>query len=92
MLYTEDIDNEMIEDVATMKVTIYSKNNCMQCKMTKRFLTEHNVDFEERNINQNPEYIAYLKQQGFQAVPVVEVTGHPAFYGFRPDQLQQIAG
>ncbi|HIW72374.1 MAG TPA: glutaredoxin-like protein NrdH [Candidatus Levilactobacillus faecigallinarum] len=75
-----------------MKVTIYSKNNCMQCKMTKRFLTEHNVDFEERNINQNPEYVTYLKEQGFQSLPVVEAAGHKAFFGFRPDQLQQIAG
>ncbi|SMS13675.1 redoxin NrdH [Levilactobacillus zymae] len=75
-----------------MKVTIYSKNNCMQCKMTKRFLTEHNVAFEERNISQNPEYVTYLKAQGFQSLPVVEATGHKAFLGFRPDQLQQIAG
>ncbi|MGZ7140828.1 glutaredoxin domain-containing protein, partial [Streptococcus pyogenes] len=22
-------------------VTIYSKNNCVQCKMTKRFLEQH---------------------------------------------------
>ena len=76
----------------TMKVTVYSKNNCMHCKMTKRFLSEHNVEFEERNINQHPEYVSYLKDKGFQAVPVVEAPGVPAFYGFRPDQLTQIAG
>jgi len=91
-VYTEHIDNEFYEEVARMKVTIYSKNNCMQCKMTKRFLSEHNVEFEERNINQNPEYVTYLKEKGFQAVPVIEAPGHPAFYGFRPDQLTQIAG
>ncbi|MCT6839850.1 MAG: NrdH-redoxin, partial [Apilactobacillus kunkeei] len=27
------------------QVTVYSKNNCMQCKMTKRFLSEHDIDF-----------------------------------------------
>ena len=75
-----------------MKVTVYSKNNCMQCKMTKRFLSEHNVEFEEHNISQNPEYVSYLKDHGFQAVPVVEAPGVPAFYGFRPDQLTKIAG
>ena len=33
------------------KVVVYTKNNCMQCKMTKRFLSENGVEFEERNID-----------------------------------------
>ncbi|MSE22401.1 NrdH-redoxin, partial [Lactobacillus parabuchneri] len=49
------------------KITLYSKNNCMQCKMTKRYLSEHNVEFEEHNINEQPQYIDYLKQRGFMA-------------------------
>ncbi|GAF36554.1 glutaredoxin-like protein NrdH [Lentilactobacillus farraginis] len=74
------------------KITVYSKNNCMQCKMTKRYLTEHNVKFEEHNINEQPEYVDYLKNKGFYAVPVVDVDGQQAFSGFRPDELQKIAG
>ncbi|MCY9807156.1 glutaredoxin-like protein NrdH [Lentilactobacillus senioris] len=74
------------------KVTIYSKNNCMQCKMTKRYLTEHDVVFEEHNINEQPEYINYLKSNGFQSLPVIEIEGQPAFSGFRPQQLQAVAG
>ncbi len=74
------------------KITLYSKNNCMQCKMTKRYLSEHNVQFKEHNINEQPQYIDYLKQRGFMAVPVVDVDGKQAFSGFRPDQLQSIAG
>lgn len=64
----------------------------MQCKMTKRYLTEHDVAFVEHNINENPEYINYLKAQGFQAVPVIEIEGQAAFSGFRPEQLQAVAG
>lgn len=30
--------------------------------MTKRYLTEHNVDFEEHNINEQPQYVDYLKK------------------------------
>ena len=66
----------------TMKVTIYSKNNCMQCKMTKRFLSEHNVEFEERNINQHPEYVSYLKDKGFQAVQWSKHLVYQLFMGF----------
>ncbi|WP_416588714.1 redoxin NrdH [Lactiplantibacillus plantarum] len=73
------------------KVTIFTKNNCMQCKMTKKFLTAHNIAFEEKNINTNPEYVDYLKNQGFHAVPVVEINGEDSIAGFRPDALKQLA-
>ncbi|MFV0560109.1 MAG: glutaredoxin-like protein NrdH [Enterococcus sp.] len=73
-----------------MNVKIFSKNNCMQCKMVKRFLSENNVSFEEINIDEQPEAITWLKEQGFQSVPVItsELT---TVVGFRPDQLRQLA-
>ncbi|USS84927.1 glutaredoxin-like protein NrdH [Fructilactobacillus ixorae] len=72
------------------QITVYTKDNCIQCKMTKRFLTEHNVDFTEQNTSENPDLIPYLKAQGFQAVPVVESEIIDSFGGFRPDQLQKL--
>ena len=30
-------------------ITLYTKNNCPQCKMTKRFLTQKDVTFEEES-------------------------------------------
>ncbi|ABF38174.1 Glutaredoxin [Streptococcus pyogenes MGAS10750] len=27
-------------------ITVYSKNNCMQCKMTKKFLEQHGANFQ----------------------------------------------
>ena len=73
------------------KVIVYTKNNCIQCKMTKRFLSENNVEFEERNINEHPEYLAYLKEQGFKAVPVVKIAEDETVAGFRPDLLKKLA-
>ena len=55
-----------------MRLTVFTKNNCIQCKMTKRFLKQHHIDFEEKNISTEPKYIDYLRSQGFQTVPVVE--------------------
>lgn len=63
----------------------------MQCKMTKRFLSEHEIPFVEHNINTNPEYIDTLKEQGFQSVPVVKFAEDKAVSGFRPDVLKQLA-
>ena len=43
------------------KITLFSKNNCMQCKMTKKFLEKEGADFEEINIDEQPEKIDYVK-------------------------------
>jgi len=42
--------------------------------MAKRFLSENNIAFEEINIDAQPDAIDWLKEQGFQSVPV---TIHP---------------
>lgn len=73
------------------KLTVFTKDNCIQCKMTKRFLEARGIDFEEKNISANPEYVDYLKAKGFAAVPVVEGQNIEAIAGFRPDALQQLA-
>lgn len=72
-------------------ITLYSKNNCPQCKMTKRFLSEKNVSYIERNIDNEPEYIDLLKAQGFQSVPVITTAEEMTIVGFRPDQLKELA-
>jgi glutaredoxin-like protein NrdH len=60
--------------------------------MTKRYLKEHNVSFEERNINQDPQYLDALKQQGFKSVPVVMNSVSDPIVGFRPDSLKALVG
>ena len=65
-------------------VTVFSKNNCVQCKMTKMFLKQHNID-------EQPEFIERLKADGFRATPVVKLPNGDAFSGFRPDMLKQLA-
>ncbi|MGC3593162.1 glutaredoxin-like protein NrdH, partial [Enterococcus faecalis] len=54
-----------------MNVKIFSKHNCIQCKMAKRFLSENNIAFEVINIDAQPDGIDWLKEQGFQSVPVI---------------------
>ena len=73
-------------------ITIYTKNDCVQCKMTKRFLKEHNINFEEKNINSDPDAISYLKSLGYKSVPVVFPKDQNPIVGFRPDQLRGLVG
>lgn len=71
------------------KITVYSKNNCMQCNMTKKFLEKAGADFEEINIDEQPEKIDYVKSLGFTAAPVIEA-GDLVFSGFQPAKLKEI--
>ena len=75
------------------KVIVYSKDNCVQCKMTKRELNRHGIKFKEINLDHvdNADDIrAKLRDQGFQATPVVE-TENETWTGFRPDKIKQIS-
>ena len=71
-------------------VTVFSKNNCIQCKMTKKFLKAHNINFVEHNIDEQPEFINSLKSDGFMATPVVKLPNGNAFSGFCPDELNKL--
>lgn len=73
-----------------MNIKIFSKNNCIQCKMVKRFLIDNKIDFEEVNIDEHPEAIDWLKKKGFQSVPVI-TSDVETVIGFRPDQLRRLA-
>lgn len=70
-------------------ITVYSKHNCMQCKMTKKFLEQHGAAFQEINIDELPEKVDYVKSLGFTAAPVIE-TDQVVFSGFQPAKLKDI--
>ena len=53
-------------------VTIYSKNNCVQCKMTKRFLDSNHVEYREINLDEQPQFVEHVKSLGFNAAPVIQ--------------------
>ncbi|MGO2082918.1 glutaredoxin-like protein NrdH [Vagococcus sp.] len=73
-------------------ITLYTKDNCPQCKMTKKFLADKGVNFQEINIDTEPHYIDQLKEQGFRSVPVITTADERVtIVGFRPDQLRALA-
>lgn len=46
-------------------ITVYSRPDCMPCKFTKQFLTEHNIQFNNIDVSEEPEALEILKQHGF---------------------------
>ena len=70
-------------------VTVFSKNNCMQCNMVKKWLVDKAVQFKEINIDDEPQYIDHVKEMGFMAAPII-VKDSLSFSGFRPAELAKL--
>lgn len=70
-------------------VKIYTKNNCRQCMMAKKWMEQRGVKFEVINLDESPEYVEHIQELGFKAAPIIE-KGDFVFSGFSPDKLRQL--
>lgn len=71
--------------------TLLSKNDCYQCKVTERKLTELGVEFQVFKIDEDPEAFARATELGYKSAPVVIAPDGSHWSGFRPDLLGRIA-
>ena len=75
-------------------IKVYSKHNCMKCEMTKEFLKQNKVEFEEINIEENEEALEQIKVSGLKRLPVVigmkNNSVEFAFSGFQIDLLNEL--
>lgn len=70
-------------------IKVFTKTNCIQCKMTKKLMEQLKIDFQELKIDDDTEALNYLKNKGIKSVPYVE-TKKENWFGFRPDKIKQI--
>lgn len=73
------------------KVIVYSSETCPYCVAVKKFLTEKNVEFEERNVTTSAEARNELIAKGYRGVPVV-VVGEEEIVGFDQPRLTALLG
>ena len=71
------------------KVTIFTSNTCPHCHTAKDYLIKKGVEFEERNIQNDPEARKELIQKGHMGVPVI-VVDDEEIQGFNIDRLEEI--
>ena len=72
------------------KVVLYSKYDCVQCKMTKRLLDSLGIAYQEINLDESPQFREHVANNlGFIAAPVVE-TDTGAWSGFQPGKIKAI--
>lgn len=69
-------------------IKIYTKNNCMPCKMTKQWLKNNGVDFKEVNVEEDLEAFNELVAMNLRTLPVVFHNDELISVGFQPQNLK----
>lgn len=72
-------------------VTVWTKPNCVQCRMVKRRLSEAGVPFDERDLTapENEKDLAHFRGLGYSSAPITE-HGTVAVPGFVPAEIDRI--
>ena len=70
--------------------TIYTKPNCGDCEKTTSMLDNLGVKYEKIDISVDKDALAFLKNNGFRAAPVVFNNGE-SWAGFNESKIRSIA-
>lgn len=71
-------------------ITVFTKSNCMPCKMTKQWLKNNGVDFKEVNVEEDLEAFNKLVEMNLRTLPVVFKDGALVCAGFQPHNLKKL--
>ncbi|MFK9095048.1 glutaredoxin family protein [Bacillus salipaludis] len=77
------------------KVIIYSQETCPPCHKEKIWLKENGIEFEERDIRKNDQYLQELIELGAAATPATIIKDEDSeeiILGFDQAKLAQILG
>lgn len=84
-------------------ITVYSKPRCPQCDATARLLNRMGAPYTKVDVTEDDVAYAFVKQLGYQQVPVVVVRGLHVegdgrdgniverWSGFNPDRVKRAA-
>ena len=73
------------------KVVVYTSTSCHYCHVLKDYLKEKNVEFEEKNIDKDPEARAFLMKNRIMGVPATYI-GQEQVMGFDKEKIDQLLG
>jgi putative glutaredoxin len=96
--------NEKIEESEYLnmpKITVYSANKCIKCKMTKKFLQQNNVDYLEINIDDEEfnlkeygktrdDYVKYIKDELLLSTMPIVVTENDYWGDYQLGKLKEL--
>lgn len=73
------------------KVVVYTSTSCHYCHVLKDYLNEKKVNFEEKNIDKDPEARAFLMKNRIMGVPATYI-GEEQVMGFDKERIDQLLG
>lgn len=71
-------------------IKIYTKNNCMPCKMTKNWFKNNGLRYVEHNVDDDTESFNYLMANNLRTLPVVFNDDELLAMGFQPHKLKHL--
>lgn len=72
------------------KLAVYTSSTCPYCVLLKQFLDSKGIEYEERNISVNRDYVHDLIRLGINGVPVTVVDEDEVIVGYNPDRIMQL--
>ena len=73
-----------------MIITVYTKNKCSQCLMSKHVLNDLGISYTEKNVDTNEKFMDEAKATGHKSMPIILKDGQVIASGFMPDVLNQL--
>ncbi len=74
------------------KVIIYTTPTCVYCNAAKEFLSENNVEFDEKDVSKDQADLQEMVQKSDgMSVPVIDIDGK-ILIGFNKDQISELLG
>ena len=68
-------------------IIVYTTNKCAYCKLVKKWLSEHKLNFKEKNVETNKEYQNELTSLSGQFTVPLTVIGNKMLLGYDPIKL-----
>lgn len=78
-----------MEKMGQPEITVYSKENCVQCNATYRALGKRALEYTVVMLEDNPGLAEQFREEGFMQAPIVDI-GTEKWSGFRPDKIKEI--
>ena len=72
-----------------MKITVWEKPDCIQCRQTKRELDKRGIIYQVKRLDKSPKAVQRFLEMGMTSAPIVE-TDDRRWSGFRLNRIQSL--
>jgi len=75
--------------MATPKIVMFTQAGCKYCAGAKEYLSQHGIDYVERNISRDQSAFDDLRALGYRTAPIIFV-GDQVVIGFNVSRLEEL--